>query len=197
MLWIKGMRVVEDSFLYWTDTQIGIAQLNGSLVRRYKGLPMDEGMASEMLLLPRYQYIAIGLRNGYIHVCKYFTTLSVLYSSKAHLKPVQTLVQHPSCASMMLSGATDGYIRIWNIEVLGTCEPIAIETMRGLLSELGILNHHHQLLRRRSLLLRLQTNPPCNANFKIKNADGRADADSGALRFDEYAGDDHEEGDAK
>ncbi|MDR3549302.1 MAG: WD40 repeat domain-containing protein [Candidatus Pacebacteria bacterium] len=79
-------------------------------------MPVENGLTSDMLLLPKYQYLAIGLRTGYLTLCKYLSNVSVLFTVKAHLRPVLALFQHPVCPNMILSGATDGYIRIWNVE---------------------------------------------------------------------------------
>ena len=103
--------------MYWTDNYICLNTLDGKLQRKYSWVSNDEGLANDMMLLPRYQYLAIGLRSGYIIVCKYFKTLSVMFNIKAHLKAVLTLVQHPTCSNMILSGSTDGFIRVWNVEV--------------------------------------------------------------------------------
>ena len=111
------MKIVEGIVLYWTDSQVCLSDLSGKMLRSYKGIPVEDGLTCEMMLLPKQQYLAIGLRNGYLCVCKYLSNLSVLFSIKAHLKPVNTLTAHPTYTNMVLTGSTDGFIRIWNVEV--------------------------------------------------------------------------------
>eukprot|EP00826_Nyctotherus_ovalis_P037118 TRINITY_DN3366_c0_g1_i2.p1 TRINITY_DN3366_c0_g1~~TRINITY_DN3366_c0_g1_i2.p1 ORF type:complete len:148 (-),score=24.45 TRINITY_DN3366_c0_g1_i2:319-762(-) len=84
-------------------------------MRSYKEIPM-EGSMTDMELMSRYQYLVIGLHSGYLSACKYLTNLSLLFSVKAHLKPVVTLCLHPAYDNMVMSGAADGFIKIWNID---------------------------------------------------------------------------------
>ena len=77
--------------------------------------------------MPKYQYLVIGLHSGYLSACKYLTNLSILFSVKAHLKPITTLCSHPIYGHMMMSGATDGFIKIWNVDNQSQAFSISLE----------------------------------------------------------------------
>ena len=125
--WVKGLKVSNDGIiLYWTDSCICLHNLNGKLMRSYKEIPV-EGSTTEMELMPRYQYLVIALHSGYLTACKYLTNLSLLFNVKAHLKPIITLCTHPAYENMVMTGATDGFIKIWNIDKQSQAFSISLE----------------------------------------------------------------------
>lgn len=125
--WIKGLKVSTDGIiLYWTDSCICLHDSHGRLLRSYKDIP-TEGSTTEMELMSKYQYLVIGLHSGYLSACKYLTNLSLLFNVKAHLKPIITLRSHPVYDNMVMTGATDGFIKIWNIDKQSQAFSISLE----------------------------------------------------------------------
>jgi len=109
------MKVKNEIVLYWTEQNICLHNTQGKLLRSYTEIPSD-GLPSEMAIMPKFQYLVIGLKSGYLTVCKYLTNLSNLFTIKAHLKQIDSLELHPTCENMIMSAASDGYIKIWNVE---------------------------------------------------------------------------------